>query len=152
ALERQLVSRKQKQTEMDRAKLAEQRENIIKERAAKLAALRDKFNAAVMGDDRQRARHDLEDIAEELFAIEEVGYAHSYRNATQQVDGHCNFLKFDYLVERNGGINNRLRARLERSSARWKRNWRARAVSSYPRLVIGKKSPRSLTGAGPISS
>ncbi|HYE19725.1 MAG TPA: restriction endonuclease [Tepidisphaeraceae bacterium] len=99
AVERDLVVRRQKEKQADRAKLAEERENLVRERAAKLAKLRDAFNAAVLCKDRQEAGFDLEDILAELFALSEIEYTRSYRTGTQQIDGHFAFLGFDYLVE-----------------------------------------------------
>ena len=71
----------------------------MSERAAKLARLREQFNAAVIGHDRQRSGYELEDILAELFALAEMDYTRSYRTPTQQIDGHFSFSGFDYLVE-----------------------------------------------------
>ena len=35
----------------------------------------------------------------DLFALFEIEYRKSFRTETQQIDGHFNFLGFDYLVE-----------------------------------------------------
>jgi len=99
ALEQDLIARKQKKTQVDRAKIAAEREKIVQERATRLAKLREQFVQAVMNPDRQEAGYTLEDILRELFSLSDIEYKKSYRTSTQQIDGHFNFQAFDYLVE-----------------------------------------------------
>jgi hypothetical protein len=99
AVERELVIRKQKEKESDRQRQAQEREKLVQERVARLTKLRDRFNTAVVGINRQEAGYELEDILAELFLLSEIEYTRSYRTATQQIDGHFSYIGFDYLVE-----------------------------------------------------
>ncbi len=101
ALQRDLIVRKQKAKERDNVRIAEERDRLVQERAAKLVKLRDQFAAAVTGDDRQAAGYSLEDLLVELFSLFEIDYRKSYRTptGTQQIDGQFTFEGFHYLVE-----------------------------------------------------
>lgn len=101
ALDRDLVVRKQREKERDTARIAEEREKLVRERAAKLSRLRDDFTTAITSTDRQAAGYSLEDLLVELFALFEIEYRKSYRTptGTQQIDGQFNFQGFHYLVE-----------------------------------------------------
>jgi hypothetical protein len=101
ALERDLIVRKKREKDQSNARLAEERERLVRERASKLAALRDQFSAAVTTADRQSAGYSLEDLLVELFSLFELEYRRSYRTptGTQQIDGQFTFEGFHYLVE-----------------------------------------------------
>lgn len=101
ALERDLVVRRKRQKERDNARIAEERERIVRGRACKLEALRDRFNAAVMSDNRQLAGYTLEQLLVEMFSLFEIEYRPSYRppTGTQQIDGQFMFDGFHYLIE-----------------------------------------------------
>jgi hypothetical protein len=99
ALEHHLVAHDEIRKETDRKRLAEEREKILRERAAKLDTLREKFSAAITNPDRQRAGYSLENLLKELFLLFEINYRKSFRITTQQIDGHFTFEGFDYLVE-----------------------------------------------------
>jgi len=99
AVERDLVVRKRKQDEVDRAKIAEQKEKLLHERAKKLQDIYRQFTEAVISDNRQKAGYSLEDLLVQLFALSDIDYRRSYRTPTQQIDGQFTFGGFQYLVE-----------------------------------------------------
>jgi len=99
AAEKDLVVRKRKQEQADRATIAEQRERLLQERAQKLQELNRRFTTAVMSEDRQAAGYSLEDLLVDLFALFEIEYRSSYRTPTQQIDGQFTFEGFHYLIE-----------------------------------------------------
>jgi restriction endonuclease Mrr len=99
ALERDLVVRKSKQEQVDRALIAEQKERLLRERAERLQELHQQFTNAIISTDRQTAGYSLEDLLVRLFALFEIEYRSSYRTATQQIDGQFSFNGFHYLVE-----------------------------------------------------
>jgi hypothetical protein len=99
ALSHDLVAREELDRGRQRKQAAAEQARILKERAAKLESLRQTFNTAVMNQNRQSAGYSLEDLLRELFSLFELEYRKSYRTETQQIDGHFNFLGFDYLVE-----------------------------------------------------
>ena len=99
AVERDLVARKRKQEQVDRAQIAEQKEKLLRERTEKLRELNRRFAEAVMSEDRQAAGYSLEDLLVALFALFEIEYRSSYRTPTQQIDGQFSFGGFHYLVE-----------------------------------------------------
>lgn len=99
ALEHDLITRQEVDSRREKRRDAERKLDIVKDRAAKLASLRERFSAGVIELDRQKAGFSLEDILRDLFALSEIGYRKSYKTATQQIDGHFRFEGFDYLVE-----------------------------------------------------
>ncbi|MCI0625396.1 MAG: restriction endonuclease [Acidobacteria bacterium] len=99
AIRHDLVAHEEMDKSTGKKRLAEEQSRIVRERAAKLEALRKSFNAAVMSSNRQGAGYSLEDLLRDLFALFEIEYRKPFRTETQQIDGHFNFLGFDYLVE-----------------------------------------------------
>ena len=101
ALSRELIVQKQREKDRSNARLAEDRERVVRERLDKLANLRDQFAANITTDNRQDAGYALEDILVELFSLSEIEYRRSYRTptGTQQIDGQFTLDGFHYLVE-----------------------------------------------------
>lgn len=99
AIQHDLVAHEEMDKSTAKNRLAEEQSRIVRERAAKLEALRKSFSAAVMSSNRQAAGYSLEDLFRDLFALFEIEYRKPFRTETQQIDGHFNFLGFDYLVE-----------------------------------------------------
>jgi hypothetical protein len=99
AVEHDLFVLEEKSKGEQKKYLAEQRQRLIEDRAAKLHELHGRFTAGLTSRDRQGAGYSLEDILVELFSLSEIEYRKSYKTATQQIDGHFEFQGFDYLVE-----------------------------------------------------
>jgi len=99
ALQYELIAREEIDKGVAQKRMAEDQARLVRERAAKLEALRKSFNDAVVSSNRQGAGFSLEDILCELFAVFEVEYRKPFRTETQQIDGHFNFQGFDYLIE-----------------------------------------------------
>ena len=126
ALSHDLVAREELDKGVQHKRAVEERTRNQRERAAKLESLCIVFQGAVVDANRQKAGYVLEELLRDLFAIFELEYRKPYRTETQQIDD-SNFLSFDYLVKRNGGV-----VAWEQKSAvkrKSKPNWRARAVS-----------------------
>jgi len=98
-LDHDLVVAEKKNTAERRENIAAERTKQIQERASRLEALRNQFNAALLATNRQGSGYCLEDILKDLFALFELEYKKPYRTETQQIDGHFRFEGFDYLVE-----------------------------------------------------
>lgn len=81
----------------------------IAARAEKVAQLRKAFaSMAVATTDPQSRGYGLEDLLAELFEVHEIPYRRPYKTASEQIDGHFDFLGFSYLVEarwRSGSPN-----------------------------------------------
>ncbi len=99
AFEQNLVAKEEKEKQENKARLSEERNRLVRERAAKLDNLRKAFNEALMNTNRQEAGYSLEKLLADLFGLFEIDYKKSYRTETQQIDGHFSFQSFDYLVE-----------------------------------------------------
>jgi restriction endonuclease len=99
AMEHDLFTLEAKTKGDQKRHLAAQKEQLIKNRAAKLRGLHAQFTAGLNAKDRQAAGYSLENLLVELFSLSEIEYRKSYRTETQQIDGHFEFQGFDYLVE-----------------------------------------------------
>jgi len=99
AVEHDLFTLEQQSKGEQKKYLAEQKEQLIKQRAAKLRDLHSRFTEGLSNLDRQAAGYSLEDLLVQLFSLSEIEYRKSYRTETQQIDGHFEFQGFDYLVE-----------------------------------------------------
>lgn len=76
------------------------RQAALAARAQKMDQLRTTFAAmAISKDDPQTRGYGLEDLLAELFEAHEISYRRPYRTITEQIDGHFEFKRFDYLVE-----------------------------------------------------
>jgi hypothetical protein len=99
AHEHDLITFQEKSKGDQKKQLAEQREQLIQNRAATLRHLHAQFTAGLSAKDRQSTGYLLEDLLVNLFSLSEIEYRKSYRTETQQIDGHFEFQGFDYLVE-----------------------------------------------------
>lgn len=100
-VEHELSIRHERNSGKDNRHVAEEKQRLLEERAAKLERQRSTFNEAVLNHDRLRAGYCLEEILADLFGLFEIEYRRSYRTPhnTQQLDGSFSFGGFDYLVE-----------------------------------------------------
>lgn len=92
-------------------------------RATKMTELRSSFVGMVGSqDDPQGRGYGLEDLLAELFGLHEIPYRPPYKTATEQIDGHFDYKKFDYLVE-----------------ARWRKEQPNEAALGAFKLKVDKK-------------
>ncbi len=99
AVSHDLYAEEKKSAGSQRQELAKQKEQIVKERSAKLGELQKTFSAGLTNPDRQAADYALEDLLRELFSLFGIDYRKPYKTAVEQIDGHVNFEGFDYIVE-----------------------------------------------------
>lgn len=99
AVKHDLFVQTEKKDSEQRRSMATEKANIVRQRAEKLAELKQRFFEAMVAGDRQQTGYELEDILEALFPLFEIEYRKSYKTPTQQIDGHFRFQGFDYLVE-----------------------------------------------------
>lgn len=123
-LQHNLIAEEAKGQTQQRTATARTQSQLVRERAAKLEALRNTFNQALVSDNRQEAGYSLEDLLADLFSLFEFEYRKPYRTGTQQIDGHFSFHGFDYLVEAKwrkdqptegeiGGFQRKVKTKLE---------------------------------------
>lgn len=100
AIDQKLHVEEQQSASDARAVEARRRQAALAARAQKMEQLRCTFAAmATSRDDPQARGYGLEDLLAELFEAHELSYRRPYRTLTEQIDGHFEFKRFDYLVE-----------------------------------------------------
>lgn len=100
AIDQKLHVEEQQSASDARAGEARRRQAALAARAQKMEQLRCTFAAmATSRDDPQARGYGLEDLLAELFEAHELSYRRPYRTLTEQIDGHFEFKRFDYLVE-----------------------------------------------------
>ncbi|MDO4487150.1 MAG: restriction endonuclease [Bacillota bacterium] len=99
AHQNKVVFEEEKQKQYNRQLLNQEKQRIIKNRAALLEELKMKYLSVLASDNRQSAGYELEVVLESMFSAFDIDYRKSYRTNTQQIDGCFKFDGFDYLVE-----------------------------------------------------
>src|SRR5262249_27421112 len=90
AVSHDLYAEEKKSAGSQRQEFAKQREQIVRERSAKLRELQKTFTAELTSPDRQAAGYALEDLLRELFSLFGIEYRKPYKTAVEQIDGHVN--------------------------------------------------------------
>jgi len=99
ATQHDLTVKRERGDQEVRKRAKKEKEELLKDRARKLAELSKLFTESFDSTNRQQAGFDLEDILVDLFAISEMEYKKPYKIVTEQIDGYFKLDGFDYIVE-----------------------------------------------------